>query len=59
LIHEGLGREKEISKKFLPKFMGNESSSSSRLSIVPTSGITLQIKNIKIFFILILSLSRI
>jgi hypothetical protein len=39
-------RKRNLKKKLLPKFMGNESSSSSRLSIVPTNGITLQIQKI-------------
>jgi hypothetical protein len=49
LFMKGLARKKEKDYCFLPNFRGIKPSSFSRLSIVPTNGITLQTQNIRKF----------
>jgi hypothetical protein len=47
LFMKGLAKKKKKYYCFLPNFRGIKLSSFSRLSIVPTNGITLQIQNIR------------
>jgi len=47
LFMKGLARKKKKYYCFLPNIRGIKPSSFSRLSIVPTNGITLQMQNIR------------